>query len=97
MNVAVLGATGSIGASTLDVIARHPGRYRVFALTANASADALLELCRTHRPRYAVLSGIAVDSKLESRFAQHGVDPAAGQFAAQLRDDAERAGMVAAF
>jgi len=74
MNVAVLGATGSIGASTLDVIARHPGRYRVFALTANASADALLELCRTHRPRYAVLSGIAVDSKLESRFAQHGVE-----------------------
>jgi 1-deoxy-D-xylulose-5-phosphate reductoisomerase len=74
MNVAVLGATGSIGASTLDVIARHPGRYRVFALTANASADALLELCRTHRPRYAVLSGIAIDGNLESRFAQHGVE-----------------------
>jgi len=74
MNVAVLGATGSIGASTLDVIARHPERYRVFALTANASADALLELCRTHRPRYAVLSGISIDKNLESRFAQHGVE-----------------------
>ena len=59
MNVAVLGATGSIGASTLDVVARHPERYRVFALTAHASADALLELCRVHRPRYAVLSGIS--------------------------------------
>ena len=59
MNVAVLGATGSIGASTLDVIARHPARYRVFALTAHASADALLELCRRYRPRYAVLSGVS--------------------------------------
>jgi 1-deoxy-D-xylulose-5-phosphate reductoisomerase len=63
MNVAVLGATGSIGASTLDVIARHPARYRVFALTAHASADALLELCRRHRPRYAVLSGVSASAK----------------------------------
>ena len=36
-----------------------PDRYRVFALTANGSADALLELCQRHRPRYAVLSGLA--------------------------------------
>jgi len=70
MNIAVLGATGSIGASTLDVIARHPQRYRVFALTANASADALLELCRTHRPRYAVLSGAS--SVSEQAFAALG-------------------------
>jgi 1-deoxy-D-xylulose-5-phosphate reductoisomerase len=70
MNVAVLGATGSIGASTLDVIARHPERYRVFALTANASADALLELCRVHRPRYAVLSGASFAS--EQAFATLG-------------------------
>jgi 1-deoxy-D-xylulose-5-phosphate reductoisomerase len=65
MNVAVLGATGSIGASTLDVISRHPGRYRVFALTAHASADALLELCRRHRPRYAVLSGSGTASRTD--------------------------------
>ncbi len=71
MNLAVLGATGSIGASTLDVAAAHPDRYRVFALTAHASADALLELCRTHRPAYAVLSGIAPDKGLERRFRQH--------------------------
>ena len=45
MNLAVLGATGSIGASTLDVVSRHAERYRVFALSANGSADALLELC----------------------------------------------------
>jgi 1-deoxy-D-xylulose-5-phosphate reductoisomerase len=56
VNLAILGATGSIGASTLDVVARHPGRYRVFALTANRSAEQLAGLCRRHRPR-AVLSG----------------------------------------
>jgi 1-deoxy-D-xylulose-5-phosphate reductoisomerase len=72
MNVTVLGATGSIGASTLDVLARHPERYRVFALTAHAGADALLELCRRHRPRYAVLSGIADDRALEEKFSQTG-------------------------
>ena len=59
MNLAVLGATGSIGASTLDVVAAHPERYRVFALSAHGSADALADLCRIHRPRFAVLSGIA--------------------------------------
>ena len=75
MNVAVLGATGSIGASTLDVIARHPGRYRVFALTAHASADALLELCRRHRPRYAVLSGVSASRE---EFRKAGTELLAG-------------------
>jgi 1-deoxy-D-xylulose-5-phosphate reductoisomerase len=75
MNVAVLGATGSIGANTLDVIARHPGRYRAFALTAHASADALLALCRTHRPRFAVLSG---DSPLRGEFAKCGTELLSG-------------------
>jgi 1-deoxy-D-xylulose-5-phosphate reductoisomerase len=69
MNVAILGATGSIGASTLDVAARHPGRYRVFALTAHGSAEALAELCVRHRPRYAVLSGMAESPQLRRRFA----------------------------
>ena len=72
MNVTVLGATGSIGASTLDVLGRHPGRYGVFALSANGSADALLELCRRHRPRFAVLSGLRPERSLEKRFAEAG-------------------------
>ncbi|HIX61866.1 MAG TPA: 1-deoxy-D-xylulose-5-phosphate reductoisomerase, partial [Candidatus Halomonas stercoripullorum] len=54
-SVTVLGATGSIGTSTLDVIARHPGRYRVHALTAHRSREALLRLCLSHRPSVAVL------------------------------------------
>ena len=74
MNLAIFGATGSVGTSTLDVVARHAGRYRVFALTANGSADALLELCQRHRPRYAVLSGVSPDRNLEKRFSTHGVE-----------------------
>ena len=73
MNLAVLGATGSIGASTLDVVAAHPGRYRAFALSAHASAGALLELCRTYRPRYAVLSGLAADAAWRAQFEALGV------------------------
>jgi len=58
----ILGATGSIGSSTLDVVARHPRRYRVHALTAHVSAQPLLALCERHRPRQAVLSGCADNS-----------------------------------
>src|SRR5262245_31678058 len=68
----ILGATGSIGASTLDVVARHPDRFRVFALTAHRAADALLALCLKHAPRYAVLSGLAEDAGLRRRFADAG-------------------------
>jgi hypothetical protein len=60
----LLGATGSIGASTLDVVSRHPDRYRVFALSARNSVEPLLELCRKYRPRVAVLSGVAEDRSL---------------------------------
>lgn len=53
--VTVLGATGSIGLSTLDVIARHPERYQVFALTGFSRLAELQVLCVRHRPRYAVV------------------------------------------
>jgi 1-deoxy-D-xylulose-5-phosphate reductoisomerase len=52
----ILGATGSIGVSTLDVVARHPDKYRVVALTANGNIDALYEQCLEHRPEYAVVA-----------------------------------------
>jgi 1-deoxy-D-xylulose-5-phosphate reductoisomerase len=74
MKISVLGATGSIGASTLDVIARHPERYGVHALTARASSESLLALCRIHHPRYAVLSGMAEDPGLRRRFAETGTE-----------------------
>ena len=61
--VCILGATGSIGVSTLDVLARHPERYSVFALTAHSQWQLLAEQCVRHRPRYAVLSGPNADTR----------------------------------
>ena len=55
IGVTVLGATGSVGVSTLDVIARHPDRFRAVALTANTNAQRLAEQCLRFRPRYAVM------------------------------------------
>jgi 1-deoxy-D-xylulose-5-phosphate reductoisomerase len=52
----VLGSTGSIGTSTLDVVARHPERFEVFALSAATQVDLLLEQCAQFRPRYAVMA-----------------------------------------
>ncbi len=60
--VAVFGATGSIGASALDVIARHPDRYQVTVLAAGRQVDALVALCAVHRPAHAVIAD-------ESRYA----------------------------
>jgi 1-deoxy-D-xylulose-5-phosphate reductoisomerase len=71
--VTVLGATGSIGTSTLDVIARHPARYRVHALTAHRSREPLLALCLTHRPAVAVLEREADAAWLRERLAEAGL------------------------
>ncbi|MBK1719823.1 1-deoxy-D-xylulose-5-phosphate reductoisomerase [Thiocystis violacea] len=56
IGVTVLGATGSIGVSTLDVLARHSDRFRAVALTANRDVERLAEQCRQHRPRYAAMA-----------------------------------------
>jgi 1-deoxy-D-xylulose-5-phosphate reductoisomerase len=53
--ISILGATGSIGTSTLDVLSRHPDRFRVVALTAHSSVDRLLELCRRFEPELAAV------------------------------------------
>lgn len=54
--VTVLGSTGSIGVNTLDVIARHPGRFEVFALSAATQTDLMLAQCAQFKPRYAVMA-----------------------------------------
>ena len=69
----MLGATGSIGTSTLDVIARHPERYRVHALTAHRSREPLLALCLFHRPAVAVLGDERDAAWLRARLAEAGV------------------------
>jgi 1-deoxy-D-xylulose-5-phosphate reductoisomerase len=97
----ILGATGSIGASTLEVVARHPDRYTVRALTAHTSAERLLELCRAHRPGYAVLSGASANPTLRQRFAEVRCEllfgaAALGQVAAAPECDAVMAAIVGA-
>ncbi len=71
--VTVLGATGSIGTSTLDVLGRHPERYRVHALTAHRSREALLAQCRRHRPAVAVLDAEEDASWLRGQLAEAGL------------------------
>ena len=53
--ICILGSTGSIGVSTLDVVARHPNHYKVIALTANTNIDVLFEQCQHFQPEYAVV------------------------------------------
>jgi len=72
-NIAILGATGSIGASTLDVIARHPSRFRVAALTAHRQVDELADLCRRHRPDTVCVADAAHAPRLRERLAGAGV------------------------
>ena len=64
--IAVLGATGSIGESTLDVIARHPDRYQAAVLSANKSVEDMATLCRSHRPQYAVMGDEAAADALKA-------------------------------
>ena len=63
--ITVLGATGSIGTSTLDVVRRHPGRYAVHALTAHSRIEPLLEQIGQHRPAVVVVGSAEAASKLE--------------------------------
>jgi len=72
--VTILGATGSIGVSTLDVLARHPDRYRIAALTANRNADRLFEQCQRFRPDKAVLLDADAAQQLARRLDEAGLD-----------------------
>ncbi len=67
--ITVLGATGSIGLSTLDVIARHPERYQVFALSGYSRVDELLALCLRHRPAFAVVPSAEAALRLREGLA----------------------------
>jgi len=77
--IALLGATGSIGDSTLDVVARHPDRFEVVALAAHSNAAKMRDLCRRFRPRYAALCD----------------DTAAAELLRMLRDDGARTEVLA--
>ncbi len=87
-HVAVLGATGSIGTSTLDVIARHPQQFSAAILTAQRNVDALIDLCRRFRPGLAVIADPALEARLRDGLAQAGLDTEAASGTAALRDAA---------
>ena len=66
-NICVLGATGSIGLSTLDVVSLHPEKFRIFAISANTNWELMLKLCETHSPVYAVMTDSAAAEKLSNK------------------------------
>ena len=63
-NITILGATGSIGLNTLDVVSRHPDQFRVFAVSAHSDWKSLLKICKNHLPSFAVLTDEASADKL---------------------------------
>jgi 1-deoxy-D-xylulose-5-phosphate reductoisomerase len=71
--VCILGSTGSIGTNTLDVIARHPQRFEVFALTAHSRVEELLAQCLRWRPRFAAMPDAALAKRLRDGLARHDV------------------------
>ena len=97
--VTVLGATGSIGASTADVLARHPDRYEVFALTANRDVATLVERCRLLKPRVAVVCDASQLDALAAGLREAGLAtrPLAGERAlAEVAADDDTDTVVAA-
>jgi 1-deoxy-D-xylulose-5-phosphate reductoisomerase len=66
----VLGSTGSIGTSTLDVVLRHPDNFKIFALTANSNVDILVQQCLTFKPNYAVMLNKSSARELKAKLHQ---------------------------
>ena len=101
--ITVLGATGSIGVSTLQVVARHPDRYRVFALTGHSRMDILYGQCRQFSPPFAVVADADQAAQLQSRLDQAGLQTrvlhgpeALGEVSADPRVDVVMAAIVGA-
>lgn len=70
----ILGSTGSIGESTLDVVSRHPEKFRVFALAGHKQVDKLAAQCKQFRPEYAVVGNAGHAAELEKKLKQEGID-----------------------
>lgn len=69
----ILGSTGSIGESTLDVVSRHPEKFRVFALAGHRQVDKLAAQCKQFRPEYAVVGDACHAAELEKKLKQEGI------------------------
>ena len=72
-NITILGATGSIGTNTLDVLSRHLDHYQVFALTASKQVDLILAQCAQFKPKYAVMAEESAGRQLADRVKAEGL------------------------
>jgi 1-deoxy-D-xylulose-5-phosphate reductoisomerase len=72
-HITILGSTGSIGTSTLDVVARHPGKFKIVALTAYSQVDLLFRQCQQFKPGFAVLLDDAAAMQLRQRVREAGL------------------------
>ena len=72
--ITILGSTGSIGMSTLDVIARHPQHFSVFAITANSQVERMLAQCLQFQPVYAVMADASAAQQLQEKLLAHGAE-----------------------
>jgi 1-deoxy-D-xylulose-5-phosphate reductoisomerase len=72
--ITILGSTGSIGTSTLDVVAHHPDKFKIIALTANSQVDLLFRQCRQFKPRYAVLLDETSAAELRRQVREAGLN-----------------------
>ncbi|MDE5567283.1 MAG: 1-deoxy-D-xylulose-5-phosphate reductoisomerase [Muribaculaceae bacterium] len=91
-NIAVIGATGSIGTQTLEIIDSHPELYRVTVMAAGSKVDKLIELARHHRPSLAVIADVTKYNALRDALEPLGIETAAGEHAlcdAVCRDDVD--------
>jgi 1-deoxy-D-xylulose-5-phosphate reductoisomerase len=100
MRLTVLGATGSVGTSTLDLVERAPERFEIVALTAQSNARALAALARKHRAKFAVIGDERCLGELREALAGTGIGSAAGEDAlveaAQMPADCVMAAIVGA-
>ncbi len=101
--IAILGSTGSVGASTLEVVARHPSRFEVFALTASTQTETMLAQCVQFKPSYAVMASVPHGRVLADQCRAAGLDTQVligpeniGQVAADERVDIVMAAIVGA-
>ncbi len=93
-NIAVLGATGSIGRQGLDIISRNPDKFRATVLSAGRKVDELIALAKEHRPRLAVIADETLYPTLRDALAPLGIETAAGAAALAAAAEADDVDMV---
>ena len=73
-NLAILGSTGSVGTSTLDVVARHPDKFSVYALTANTNVEKMVEQCIAFQPNIAIMANANAAEELHKSLIENGLN-----------------------